>query len=86
VETEAQLEVLSRIGCTSGQGYLLAQPMPASEVIPFIERWTGDYVPRTPHQPAPSPLKAVAPHPAPPEAPPPPSQRQVLHTGWTPMI
>lgn len=32
IETPSQLEQLRRTGCTSGQGYLLARPMPASMV------------------------------------------------------
>nr|WP_315464670.1 EAL domain-containing protein [uncultured Rhodoferax sp.] len=44
VETQAQRETLSQIGCTFGQGYLLAHPMASEQVIPFIERWTGERV------------------------------------------
>ena len=32
VETEAQLELLSREGCTQAQGYLISKPRPIAEV------------------------------------------------------
>ena len=32
IETAEQLEHVTRLGCTTGQGYLLGKPMPASEV------------------------------------------------------
>jgi EAL domain-containing protein (putative c-di-GMP-specific phosphodiesterase class I) len=32
VETEQQLLALQSLGCTIGQGYLFAKPMPASRV------------------------------------------------------
>ncbi len=32
IETKEQLEHVTRLGCTTGQGYLLGRPMPASEV------------------------------------------------------
>ncbi len=37
VETDAQLEVLSDVGCRLAQGFLLARPMPADE----LSRWTS---------------------------------------------
>ena len=33
VETEAQREVLERLGCSQAQGYLFARPVPASEFV-----------------------------------------------------
>ncbi|HEX7189231.1 MAG TPA: GGDEF domain-containing phosphodiesterase, partial [Actinomycetes bacterium] len=44
VETHAQLEYLRSSGCDQVQGYLLAQPIPASEVRPLLSgqgRWRG---------------------------------------------
>jgi diguanylate cyclase (GGDEF)-like protein len=37
VETQAQLDVLQRIGCDAAQGYLLAPPAPADAVTPFLD-------------------------------------------------
>jgi EAL domain-containing protein (putative c-di-GMP-specific phosphodiesterase class I) len=45
VETEEQLEELKRLGCTRGQGFLLARPMTAAAVTRFLarnERATAD--------------------------------------------
>ena len=86
VETEAQLEALSQLGCTYGQGYLLAHPMAADQVIPFIERWTGEQVAPLSRLTAPSPLDEAALRQASQEAQPSQSQRLVLHTGWSPLI
>lgn len=38
VETEAQLEVLRRIGCESAQGYLFSRPVPVGEMSNLLER------------------------------------------------
>ena len=38
VETIEQAEVLQRFGCDMLQGYLYSRPMPASEVLHFLER------------------------------------------------
>jgi diguanylate cyclase (GGDEF)-like protein/PAS domain S-box-containing protein len=40
IETEQQLATVSALGVTEGQGYLLARPMPASELDALIERGT----------------------------------------------
>jgi diguanylate cyclase (GGDEF)-like protein len=37
IETSQQLEVLSELKCDFGQGFYLAEPMPASEVVCFIK-------------------------------------------------
>ncbi len=86
VETEAQLEALSQIGCTYGQGYLLARPMAADHVIAFIERWTGESVAPLPGLTVQSPLDESALRQASLEAQPSQSQRLVLHTGWAPLL
>jgi diguanylate cyclase (GGDEF)-like protein len=39
VETQTQLDALRAKGCTEVQGYYFARPMPAEEVIAFIEAW-----------------------------------------------
>ncbi|MFZ3322716.1 MAG: EAL domain-containing protein [Usitatibacter sp.] len=36
IETEEQLEELKRLGCQRGQGYLLARPMTAAQVVRFL--------------------------------------------------
>jgi len=47
IETLEQGELLARMGCGGGQGYFIARPMPASEVLPWIasfrlpERWAS---------------------------------------------
>ena len=41
VETEEQLEELKRLGCTRGQGFLLARPMTATGVARFLARLTA---------------------------------------------
>ncbi|HEY2630078.1 MAG TPA: EAL domain-containing protein, partial [Usitatibacter sp.] len=38
IETEEQLEELKRLGCQRGQGYLLARPMTAAQVVRFLSR------------------------------------------------
>ncbi|MDZ7801120.1 MAG: EAL domain-containing protein [Trueperaceae bacterium] len=37
IEREAQLEVLRRLGCDEGQGYLFSRPLPARELRPSLE-------------------------------------------------
>ncbi len=38
IETASQLATLSALGCTYGQGYYFARPMPAGAVGPFLEK------------------------------------------------
>jgi diguanylate cyclase (GGDEF)-like protein/PAS domain S-box-containing protein len=38
IETEEQYEELKRLGCQRGQGYLLAKPMTAAQVVRFLQR------------------------------------------------
>lgn len=37
VEQEADWKVLQRIGCETAQGYLIAKPMPASDLLPWVK-------------------------------------------------
>jgi len=41
VEEPAHVGVLERYGCRTMQGYLVARPMPADEVAPFLRLWRG---------------------------------------------
>jgi diguanylate cyclase (GGDEF)-like protein/PAS domain S-box-containing protein len=41
IETEEQLELVRRAGCTEVQGYLLSMPRPAAEVLDVIARFRG---------------------------------------------
>jgi EAL domain-containing protein (putative c-di-GMP-specific phosphodiesterase class I) len=41
VETTEQLEVLRRLGCDVGQGYLFARPLPAPQFMDFVQRHGG---------------------------------------------
>jgi EAL domain-containing protein (putative c-di-GMP-specific phosphodiesterase class I) len=36
IETEKQIEVLRRLGCQLGQGFLLSRPMDAAETERFL--------------------------------------------------
>lgn len=40
IETAGQAEALRALGCTIGQGYLFARPMPASEFASFSKSWS----------------------------------------------
>lgn len=42
IETAAQWQQLQALGCTYGQGYYIAQPMAATEVESFLQRWSMD--------------------------------------------
>jgi len=37
IEHEAQAEILQRLGCEEGQGYLFARPMPFVDLMVHIE-------------------------------------------------
>jgi diguanylate cyclase (GGDEF)-like protein len=41
IETEAELEELNKLGCSSGQGFMLAKPMDG----PRLENWVNTHVP-----------------------------------------
>lgn len=46
IETAAQLSTLSALGCTYGQGFYFAKPMPAEAMGPFLEdRYNGGQQP-----------------------------------------
>jgi diguanylate cyclase (GGDEF)-like protein len=50
VETEAQLQIIERLGCTEMQGYLYSRPVPASQLIGLLSmngRQVGD-IPQAP--------------------------------------
>jgi diguanylate cyclase (GGDEF)-like protein/PAS domain S-box-containing protein len=38
IETSAQAAALAALGCAQGQGYLMARPMPAEEVVAVVDR------------------------------------------------
>jgi EAL domain-containing protein (putative c-di-GMP-specific phosphodiesterase class I) len=42
VETEEQLQMLTKLGCPRAQGYLLARPMPAKQAQVVLRRTWGD--------------------------------------------
>jgi EAL domain-containing protein (putative c-di-GMP-specific phosphodiesterase class I) len=42
VETEAELDWLTAEGCDVAQGFLLARPMPAEEVLEWVEAWRSE--------------------------------------------
>ena len=39
VETIEQGELLILLGCEHAQGYAIAKPMPASNVLPWLKEW-----------------------------------------------
>jgi diguanylate cyclase (GGDEF)-like protein/PAS domain S-box-containing protein len=39
IETEAQITMLKAAGCTSGQGYFFAQPLPVEEIELLLPQW-----------------------------------------------
>jgi EAL domain-containing protein (putative c-di-GMP-specific phosphodiesterase class I) len=41
VETEAQGEMLLRVGCPLGQGYAIARPMPADWLLRWAKTWNA---------------------------------------------
>ncbi|EXJ10799.1 Bacteriophytochrome cph2 [Nitrincola nitratireducens] len=40
VETEAHAQLLIEMGCILGQGYAIAKPMPAEEVLPWLASYS----------------------------------------------
>ncbi len=45
IETVEQLVMLKALGCDDVQGYLIARPMPAAEVAPYLSRIRGELAP-----------------------------------------
>ena len=45
IETAEQLIMLKALGCDDVQGYLIARPMPAAEVAPYLTRIRGEVAP-----------------------------------------
>jgi EAL domain-containing protein (putative c-di-GMP-specific phosphodiesterase class I) len=41
VEDERTLLRLAELGADSAQGYWMSRPVPAAEIAPWLERWTG---------------------------------------------
>ena len=41
IESDAQLELLQRLGCDAGQGYLLARPLAVDELTELLETTNG---------------------------------------------
>ena len=48
IETKAQLEALKKLNCESGQGYLLAGPMAADELLSFLSGEAESPIPAPP--------------------------------------
>ncbi|SOE94756.1 diguanylate cyclase (GGDEF) domain-containing protein [Burkholderia sp. D7] len=48
VETNAQLDFLSRAGCDEAQGYLFSRPRPEQEIARFLASWEPDESRRAP--------------------------------------
>jgi diguanylate cyclase (GGDEF)-like protein len=40
IESEAIWHQLAKLGCDQGQGYLISKPMPADQLMTWIEKWT----------------------------------------------
>jgi EAL domain-containing protein (putative c-di-GMP-specific phosphodiesterase class I) len=45
VETPAQLALLRRVGACCAQGFLIAPPMPADAIIPWVRGWEQNRLP-----------------------------------------
>ncbi len=50
IETQEQWDFLERLGCNFGQGFLISRPMPATQVVPWIDAMArvGRYRPAPP--------------------------------------
>ncbi|MBL8481508.1 MAG: EAL domain-containing protein, partial [Rhodocyclaceae bacterium] len=46
VETEGHAEILLRLGCDIGQGYAFARPMPAEQLVQWVEAWRNKHTTR----------------------------------------
>jgi sensor c-di-GMP phosphodiesterase-like protein len=43
IETKQVWNLLSEMGCDSGQGYYMSRPIPADEFSSWSRRWTSEY-------------------------------------------
>jgi EAL domain-containing protein (putative c-di-GMP-specific phosphodiesterase class I) len=43
IETEQVWNLLSEMGCDSGQGYYMSRPIPADEFSTWSRRWTSEH-------------------------------------------
>jgi EAL domain-containing protein (putative c-di-GMP-specific phosphodiesterase class I) len=59
VETEAQFEMLVRLGCPQAQGYLLGRPMPLAQTLVVLRKTWGN-LPRSVRRPVPDVAVQVA--------------------------
>jgi EAL domain-containing protein (putative c-di-GMP-specific phosphodiesterase class I) len=39
IETRDDWDFLSQLGCDIGQGYFIARPMPAADIVDWISAW-----------------------------------------------
>ncbi|MRW84654.1 EAL domain-containing protein [Pseudoduganella sp. FT26W] len=39
IESEAVWRLLAELGCDQGQGYFMSRPIPADQMIPWLEKW-----------------------------------------------
>jgi EAL domain-containing protein (putative c-di-GMP-specific phosphodiesterase class I) len=40
IENEAVWQLLAEMGCDQGQGYFIGRPMPADQLVGWLEKWT----------------------------------------------
>ena len=45
IEDRADWDVLRSLGCEAGQGYFIARPMPAEEVLDWMSAWREQHGP-----------------------------------------
>ncbi|MGZ3238095.1 MAG: putative bifunctional diguanylate cyclase/phosphodiesterase, partial [Burkholderiaceae bacterium] len=45
IESEAIWRQLAKLGCDQGQGYFISKPMPAEQLMGWIEKWTPPVLP-----------------------------------------
>jgi EAL domain-containing protein (putative c-di-GMP-specific phosphodiesterase class I) len=55
VENEAQRELLTRLGCDHGQGYLFSRPLPAAQLQALLPKDRRAAAPPPPQQQPPQP-------------------------------
>ena len=42
IETREEWELINELGCDMAQGYFIARPMPADELVAWKESWSSD--------------------------------------------